>query len=81
MTYGRLPLILSQEFLRLASFALNTDASVKEVMQAKDLDDIFFLPLSCQAHEEFQLLQTHRICHMMTVTVIAGRPFGEIGTP
>ena len=38
--------ILSQDFPRLVSFAMNADASVKEIMQAENLDDIFFLPLS-----------------------------------
>ena len=36
---------------------MKADASVKEIMQAENLDDIFFLPLSQQAYEEFQLLQ------------------------
>lgn len=49
--------VFSQEYPRLASFALNADASVKEIMQAENLDDIFFLPLSQQAYAEFVDLQ------------------------
>ena len=50
--------ILSQDYPRLASFATNIDASVRETMQVQNLDDIFFLPLSQQAYDEFQLLQS-----------------------
>ena len=49
--------VLSQEFPRLASFASNENASVLEVMQATDLDELFFLPLSQQAFEEYEVLQ------------------------
>jgi len=48
---------LSQDYPSLASFALRAEASVKEIMQTENLDEIFFLPLSQQAHEEFQHLQ------------------------
>ena len=51
--------VLSQEFPRLASFASNENASVLEVMQATDLDELFFLPLSQQAFEEYEVLQLH----------------------
>jgi hypothetical protein len=49
---------LSQDYPRLASFALSTNVSVKVIMNAQNLDDIFLLPLSQQAYEEFQHLQT-----------------------
>ena len=49
--------ILSQMYPRLASFARNDDASVMEIMQAEDLDSIFFLPLSQQALQELEDLQ------------------------
>ena len=47
-------LVLSQTYPRLASFARNEGASVREVMQADDLDSLFLLPLSQQALEELQ---------------------------
>jgi hypothetical protein len=49
--------VLSQTYLRLASFARNEGASVLEIMQAKDLNSLFFLPLSEQAFEELETLQ------------------------
>jgi hypothetical protein len=49
--------VLSHEYPRLASFATNGDISVLEVMQAEDLDSLFFLPLSHQAFQEFEILQ------------------------
>jgi len=51
--------VLSQTYPRLASFARNEDASVMEIMEADDLDTIFFLPLSQQACEELEMLQAH----------------------
>jgi hypothetical protein len=38
--------VISEAYPRLASFAKKKDASVMEIMQANDLDSIFFLPLS-----------------------------------
>jgi hypothetical protein len=49
---------LSQDYPRLASFALSTDVSVKVIMNVENLDDIFLLLISQQAYEEFQHLQT-----------------------
>jgi hypothetical protein len=49
--------VLSQTYPRLASFARNEGASVFEVMQADDLDNLFLLPLSQQAFEELECLQ------------------------
>jgi hypothetical protein len=49
--------VLSQEYLRLASFATNGDISVMEAMQAEDLGSLVFLPLSQQAFQEFENLQ------------------------
>ena len=48
---------LSQEYPRLASFAINGDISLMDAMQAEDLDSLFFHPLSQQAFEEFENLQ------------------------
>jgi hypothetical protein len=38
--------VFATSFPRLASFALNSAASIKEVLEAEDLDAIFLLPLS-----------------------------------
>ena len=46
-----------QQFPRLFSFALNPDISVKEVLSSVDMAQLFALPLSVQAFEEFQALQ------------------------
>jgi hypothetical protein len=48
---------LATSFPRLASFALNSAASVKEVLAAEDLDALFFLPLSQEAFQELEMLQ------------------------
>jgi hypothetical protein len=50
--------VLSSQLPRLFSFARKETILVKEVMQAEDLDELFILPLSVQAHEELQHLQT-----------------------
>jgi hypothetical protein len=50
----RMSSIISNTYPRLASFAKNEDASVAEIMQAEDLDSIFFLPLSQQALHELE---------------------------
>jgi len=44
-------------FPRLASFVLDVNSSIKDVREAPNLASIFFLPLSEQAHNEFQSLQ------------------------
>jgi hypothetical protein len=49
--------VLATSFPRLASFALNNAASVKEVLEAEDLDAIFLLPLSQEALQELGRLQ------------------------
>jgi hypothetical protein len=49
--------LLATSFARLASFALNSAASVKEVLDAEDLDAVFFLPLSQEAFQEQEQLQ------------------------
>lgn len=49
--------ILSVEYPRLYSFAINNSISVQTLMTEQELEDIFFLPLSAQAHEELLLLQ------------------------
>jgi mannosylglycoprotein endo-beta-mannosidase len=47
---------LCDVFPRLFSFTLNEDLSVKEYLNLGHLQDIFMLPLSIEAHEEFQSL-------------------------
>jgi hypothetical protein len=42
---------------RLASFALNSATSVKDILEAEDLDAIFILPLSQEALQELGQLQ------------------------
>ena len=51
--------ILATNFPRIASFAKSSSSSVQEILQATNLDSIFFLPLSTQATEELELLQLH----------------------
>jgi hypothetical protein len=50
--------ILSLEFPCLYSFALDQNSSVKGIMEVGHLDDLFSLPLSSQAFEEYQSLQS-----------------------
>jgi hypothetical protein len=49
--------VFATSFPRLASFALNSVASVKEVLEAEDLDAIFFSSLSQEAFQELEQLQ------------------------
>jgi hypothetical protein len=51
--------VLKLDYPRLASYSRSDAISVLDVMQAKDLDSIFFLPLSHQALQELEQLQTH----------------------
>ena len=51
--------ILATNFTRIASFAKSSSSSVQEILQATDLDSIFFLPLSTQETKELKLLQLH----------------------
>jgi hypothetical protein len=44
--------VLAHKFPRLFSFARNTAISVQDFVQADDLDTLFALPLSIEAHEE-----------------------------
>jgi hypothetical protein len=44
--------ILAHKFPRLFSFARNAAISVQDFAQADDLDTLFALPLSIEAHEE-----------------------------
>jgi hypothetical protein len=62
--------ILSHEFPRLYSFALDQNISVKGIMEVGHLDDLFSLPLSAQAFEEYQLLQSklQEIQYDVTIT-------------
>jgi hypothetical protein len=48
---------LSNIFPRLFSFAIDTHLSVKDVLNTGDRSQLFALPLSVQAFEEFQSLQ------------------------
>jgi hypothetical protein len=47
------PKILSTRYPRLASFARKREVSIQEVTMAESLDELFILPLSQQAHDEF----------------------------
>jgi hypothetical protein len=49
--------IVADDFPRLFSFARHKSISVKAVMEAQDLDTLFFLPLSREAFAELQDLQ------------------------
>jgi len=50
--------ILSTDFPRIASFSKSEHVSVQQVMQTQDMEDMFHLPLSVQALEELNDLQT-----------------------
>ena len=49
--------ILAEKYPRIASQAKSTTTSVKEIVQADDLDTIFFLPLSQEAMDELIQVQ------------------------
>jgi hypothetical protein len=49
--------VLAISYPRLASFALNNAASVKDILEANNRDFIFILPLSQEALQEFEQLQ------------------------
>jgi hypothetical protein len=49
--------MLSISYSRLTSFALNSAASVKDILEANSLDSIFILPFSQEALQEFDQLQ------------------------
>lgn len=49
--------VLSRSYPRLMSFAKNTRASVKDVMELESLEDGFHLPLSQDAFSEFEQVQ------------------------
>lgn len=49
---------LNRSFPHIASYSRSASISVLEVMQADNLDDIFFLPLSEEALDELQQLRT-----------------------
>jgi len=51
--------ILKHVYPRIASYSRSESISVFDVMQAEDLDTLFFLPLSQQALEELEQLQNH----------------------
>lgn len=51
--------VLSVEYPRLYSFAEDSSISVQSLMQLQDLEEVFFLPLSTQAYDEFLQLQNY----------------------
>lgn len=51
-------ILLSTSFPRLYSFVHNPQASVKEILQAENLEQTFSLPLSEQAYHELLELQS-----------------------
>lgn len=53
--------ILSVQYPRLNSFARNSSIPVQRLMLEQDMDDIFILPLSTQAHDELLQLQSYLI--------------------
>jgi hypothetical protein len=48
---------MHQRFPHLISFARQIDLIVGRVVNTKFLEDLFYLPLSHQAYEEFQILE------------------------
>jgi len=52
---------LSELYPRLLSFSKDSRISVKDVMNAEDFEDLFYLPLSQAAFVEFEDLQEHLI--------------------
>ena len=51
---GSIHVPLQDRFPRLYSFCLHKNLSVKEVFMAGSLQDLFYLPLTEQAYQEFQ---------------------------
>jgi hypothetical protein len=49
---------LHQKFHHLVSFAKNTDLTVQSVIHTEYLEDLFILPLSQQAFQEFEQVET-----------------------
>jgi hypothetical protein len=49
---------LQSKFPRLFSFALDKNIYVKKVLQTEDISELFYLPLSTQAFEEFNHVET-----------------------
>jgi hypothetical protein len=49
--------VLAISYPRLTSFALNSAASVKDILEANNLNSIFILPLSQEALQEFEQLE------------------------
>jgi hypothetical protein len=49
--------VLAHDFPRLYSFAVNHHISVKDTMEMMHLDDLFTLPLSAEAFDEYEMLQ------------------------
>lgn len=73
--------ILATTFPRLFSFAHNEHASVKHIMDAHDLESIFHLPLTQEAHHEMLDLQEYlQEIHTMMKTRINGVSYGEVTT-
>jgi hypothetical protein len=67
---------LSNIFPRLFSFAIDTHLSVKDVLNAEDRSQLFALPLSVQAFEEFQSLQAQ--LDSFHLSMMNGKPFGKM---
>ena len=55
--------ILKHQFPHLFSFFRNPQLNIQQVLQTKYLQDLFFLPLTTEAYEEF--LQMEDICIAM----------------
>ena len=51
--------IMSIEYPRLFSFAINQHILVKQIMEVDELDMLFNLPLSEQAYEELERMQSY----------------------
>ena len=51
--------VLSSIFPRLFSYASNPNVSVKQILEAEDLESVFSLPLSAQAFDEYLLIQDY----------------------
>jgi hypothetical protein len=68
---------LHKKFQHLYSFAKNKDIFVQEAVNFEYMEDMFHLPLSQQAYEEFQIVEN--ICESTIQTFQEGNQFLYMG--
>jgi hypothetical protein len=58
--------ILQQRFPHLFSFAIDPNLTVHQVLNYEYLEDLFHLPLSVEAHQQFLMME--ELCHTMRMS-------------